>query len=112
MEKTLVLNALIIIVWAVVLFTLLLGMNRYVAYRKKAFSVMNKMKMIIYLIPLILSVLFAAVCMKTADYYPTSWVYVVFIGAVAVIILFDLFESRKAKQSDAEQKRDHSISEE
>ncbi|MDR1404431.1 MAG: hypothetical protein LBJ20_02530 [Candidatus Methanoplasma sp.] len=87
----------------------LVGINheKYAKYRKEAFLGMKRMRMFVYCVPLLVSVIFViGVYQKYFDPVidlPAS-VLAVGLGIYAWLLLFDAFESKRVKQSKSEQK--------
>jgi len=75
----------------------------YSKYRKEALATMKKTRIIAYCIPLLISIPLAIIVYhKMADYSLNfTSVWVVIVGAILGLVLFDIFESRRVKQSKA-----------
>ncbi|MCL2032901.1 MAG: hypothetical protein FWG96_06525 [Methanomassiliicoccaceae archaeon] len=73
--------------------------SKYVTCRKEAFSAMKKARVIIYAIPLFLSVLFVIIFYRDMVDYGLAMtnMHAIFVGAFAGILLFDVFESKEIK---------------
>jgi len=73
---------------------------RYGEYAGSAFKAMKKRKMLLYCIPLLISVVLAIIVYPTLEegHHSSSVVFLFMGGAFASNALFHAFEARKAKQ--------------
>ena len=99
-------SLIVLILWGSFLFALIYCGRIYEGYRGEAFSKMRRIRIAVYLIPLILSVLFVIFLRERTDlFFGSVWILIIGIGAMSWLLLFDAFESRKVKLSRTEQKR-------
>lgn len=88
-------------VWMVLMSVLIFYCGkRYWDCRTEAFRSMRKIRIALYCIPLVLSILFwIFIHTILTDYYGSLWIAHVAIGAFAGVLLFDLFESERVRRS-------------
>ncbi len=101
--EPLVVSAIAMIVLFVLFAAALYTTLKYGKHRRKAVSIMNKAKLIAYCIPLIVSVLLTAVFHQELREYLVAPMWSVGFGVIAFVILFDVFESRKAGRSEGDE---------
>jgi len=95
---------LTMVVWFLVLLVYIHYNKKYLVYMKQAFSAMKKIKILFYCVPLFISVLFAVIVYPIPEggnhlAWGTSF-WIVMIGIMVGVILFNVFESDKIKRSD------------
>jgi len=62
---------------------------------------MKRIRVLLYSIPLFLSVLFVIFFyQELTEYFGYQWTWIVMTGAMAWLLLFDIFESRGVKRSN------------
>jgi len=107
MDTHLFFSLVILILWISLLLVTIYCGKRYEGCRGEAFSKMKRIKIAVYLIPLMVSVIlviFFYPALKD-NFLGFAGIYIIGIGAISWIVLFDVFESRKVKLSRTEQKR-------
>ena len=78
--------------------------KKYGRYRKQAFSAIKKTRIVIYCVPLLISIaLTIIICQKMGgDFLGSMYMWIVSIGIVVTLALFDIFESRRIKEIENE----------
>jgi len=99
--STLLLNSGILLgLYILLIFISVVYSNKYSKYRKEAFSTMRKTKLIIYSAPLIFSILCLIFFYQTLEEHIGLFcIWIILIGATIGAILFDVFESKRIKES-------------
>jgi hypothetical protein len=104
MNTDLILSAIIVVIFFGLFMAMLYLTNKYGRFRKKAFSSMGKVRLVLYFVPLILAAVLVAFLYfrKLTGYlFVGASIEIVLTGIVAGVVLFDVIESRRVKLSGA-----------
>jgi len=89
---------LVLLIWGLIFVAMMFCSAKYGAYRKMAYSNMKKIRIIAYCVPSFFLIFVTIMFYQNLVNYLSGgiWIWMVGIGFMAGVVLFDIFESRKA----------------